>query len=151
MVRDVLEIREHPLKFRTYRRGKDGGIDFRCTNSTIKIIGQLKLYKDDYKQLKSSLVDELAKVKKRQPARYILATSVSLSPDQLEEIFDLFNSFILSREDIIDKEQLNKYLGQKEYIDLIKTYSKLLIPDWNKVIRNDGIRDKCFVYIVLIA
>jgi len=32
----ILEIRENPLKFRTYRRGRDGGIDIKCTNTKQK-------------------------------------------------------------------------------------------------------------------
>ena len=32
----ILEIRENPLKFRTYRRGRDDGIDIKCTNTKQK-------------------------------------------------------------------------------------------------------------------
>ncbi|HEY0177194.1 MAG TPA: restriction endonuclease, partial [Pedobacter sp.] len=130
LIRDILEIRDAPLKFRTYGRGKDGGIDFKCINSQEKIIGQAKLYKNDYKQLKPTLITELIKVKKQKPARYILATSVSLGKRPTEEILALFKGYLAER-DIIDSEQLNKYLGQEEYRYLLRTYSKLLVPDLN--------------------
>lgn len=130
-VRDILEIRDSPLKFRTYRKGKDGGIDFKCASSTEKIIGQTKLYQNNYSQLKAKLTEEIIKVKRLKPNRYILAVSVSLTPTQTQDILTLFKGYILSEEDILDKEQLNKYLGQEKYKYLLKAYSKLLVPDIN--------------------
>ena len=89
--RDILEIREFPLKFTTYKPGKDGGIDFRCTNTEMSIIGQAKLYKpDNYKALKASLINEVIKCKRQKPQRYILCISVSLQPSQADEIMQLF-------------------------------------------------------------
>lgn len=127
--RDLLEIREEPKRFRTFKRGKDGGIDLRCTNSDKSTIGQARLYKNDYSQLRQSLVKELEKVRRLNPDRYILFTSVSLTPSQTYEILSLFDGYIASEEDILDREQLNKYLGQDKYKGLLRTYSKLLVPD----------------------
>lgn len=128
--RDILEIREFPLKFTTYKPGRDGGIDFRCTNAEASIIGQAKLYKpDNYKALKATLINEVIKCKRQNPRRYILCISLSLHPPQADEIMHLFAGYIKSEEDILDREKLNKYLGDKAYESLLKTYSKLLIPN----------------------
>ena len=130
LIRDVLEIREKGLKFTTYRRGKDGGIDIRCTNSDLKVIGQAKLYDPhNYNGLKTDLKKEVVKCQRLKPARYILAVSVGLSPGQATEILELFEGYIRSEEDIIDREKLNKYLDLPEYLRLKESYSGLLVPD----------------------
>lgn len=129
--RDLLEVRERNIKFTTYRRGRDGGIDIKSTNTELKIIGQCKLYHpQNHKGLISNLKKEVAKCKKQQPDRYIVCTNIELSPTQAAEIKALFDNFILNEEDIIDGIKLNKYLGQKEYEYLFKTYSKLLVPNF---------------------
>lgn len=64
-VRDVLEIREKGLKFTSYKRGRDGGIDIRCTNSEKKIIGQVKLYNPgNYRSLLIVCTRKLVSVKR---------------------------------------------------------------------------------------
>lgn len=132
--RDLLEIREPDIKFTTYRRGRDGGIDIKSTNTEPKIIGQCKLYHpQNYKGLINNLKKEVTKCKKQQPDRYIVCTNIELSPTQAAEIKALFDSFILYEEDIIDGIKLNKYLGQKEYEYLFKTYSKLLVPNFSSI------------------
>lgn len=130
LVRDVLEVRDAPLTFRSYKPGPDGGIDVKCTNSTEKIIGQVKLHNPkNFNQLKASLTQEVAKVKSINPDRYIIAVGQSLSPNQIEVLMQLFKGYIKSEEDILDKETLNKYLGQKEFETIVKNHTKLLVPN----------------------
>ncbi|MBX3253500.1 MAG: ATP-binding protein [Chitinophagaceae bacterium] len=132
--RDILEIREPNIKFTTYKKGKDGGIDIKSTNSQLKIIGQCKLYHpQNYNGLLSSLKREVAKCKRQKPDRYLICTNIELSPSRAEEIKKLFGNFIINEEDIIDGIKLNKYLGQKEYGYLFKTYSKLLVPNLSSI------------------
>lgn len=129
-VRDVLEIREKGLKFTSYKRARDGGIDIRCTNSEKKIIGQVKLYNpDNYRSLINSLHAEVGKCKKNRPDRYILCLGSSLTPQQAIEILDLFEGYIQCEEDIVDGIKLNKYINQPEYERLKEVYSTLLVPD----------------------
>lgn len=132
--RDVLEIREPNIKFTTYKKGKDGGIDIKSTNSQLKIIGQCKLYHpQNYIGLLSSLKREVTKCKRQKPDRYLICTNIELSPSRAEEIKKLFGNFIINEEDIVDGIKLNKYLGQKEYEYLFKTYSKLLVPNFSSI------------------
>lgn len=64
--RDLLEIREHNVKFTTYKRGRDGGIDVKSTNTEIKIIGQCKLYNpQNYNELIKNLKKEIVKCKRQ--------------------------------------------------------------------------------------
>lgn len=132
--RDLLEIREPDIKFTTYKKGKDGGIDIKSTNSQLKIIGQCKLYHpQNYSGLVSSLKKEITKCKRQKPDRYLICTNIELTPHRAEEIKTLFGDFIVNEEDIIDGIKLNKYLGQKEYEYLFKIYSKLLVPNFSSI------------------
>lgn len=132
--RDLLEIREPNIKFTTYKRGRDGGIDIKSTNTGLKIVGQCKLYQpQNYNGLISSLKKEVAKCKRQKPNRYLICTNIELSPSRAEEIKNLFGNFIINEEDIIDGIKLNKYLGLKEYEYLFKTYSKLLVPNLSSI------------------
>ncbi|MEZ0543138.1 hypothetical protein [Fibrella arboris] len=128
--RDIVDIREKPITFTTYRRGKDGGIDFKSTNTETKIIGQCKLYNpNSYNDFFTNLKGEVKKCQRQKPDRYILCTNILLSPLQAEKILNLFQDYILTEEDIIDGEKLNKYLGIGDYQHLLKNYSKLLVPN----------------------
>lgn len=130
LCRDIMEIREKPITFTSYRRGRDGGIDFKATKGAEKIIGQCKLYNpNNYSSFIASLKKELKKCKRIQPDRYIICTSLHLGAEQVPEILTLFQNYVLNEEDIIDAEKLNKYLSQPEYEHLLKTYSKLLVPN----------------------
>lgn len=131
LVTDILEIRESGLTFRSYGKSKDGGIDIKCTNSPTLIMGQVKLYQNNYAQLKSSLKIELQKVRKHEPQRYIIATSTTLSPDNNDEIIQLFEGYITHEDDIIDREKLNQYLNQEKYKTIRDGIIPKIIPDIN--------------------
>src|SRR2546423_14445527 len=97
LCRDILEIRESPIKFTTYRVGKDGGIDFKATNTKEKIIGQCKLYhQNNYTSLKSNLKKEVIKCKRQNPNRYILCIGFDLDSKKAAEILKLFGGFIIN-------------------------------------------------------
>ena len=136
LCRDILEIRESPITFTTYRRGRDGGIDIKSTNTVNKIIGQCKLYNpNNYSALKAALKKEVAKCKRQKPDRYILCINFNLNVEEANEILELFKDYIIHEEDILDGIKLNKFLNPKssEYQHLLKAYSKLLVPNLNYV------------------
>jgi DNA polymerase III delta prime subunit len=152
LVRDILEVREQPLKFRTFHNGRDGGVDIKCTNSNLKIIGQVKLHNpNNFNQLKSSLAKEVAKVKALKPDRYILAVGSSLSALQYQQILELFEGY-LKPTDILDREVINQCLNKDEFYPVLKNNTKLLVPNLavlkdiisstiNKDIYNSSIRE----------
>ncbi len=78
LCRDVIDIRDSPIKFTTYRRGRDGGIDFKSTHTQSKIIGQCKLYNpSNYNSFFANLKNEVKKCKRQKPSRYILCTNIN--------------------------------------------------------------------------
>jgi len=69
--------------------------------------------------LKSDLRNkELDKVKRNSPKRYIVATSVGLTPKNKSEIMNIFNPYILSTGDIFGKSNLNNLLGKYPDIEI---------------------------------
>ena len=71
----------------------------------------------------SVLKDEVEKVKRLNPSRYILSTSVGLTPGNKDTIRELFSPFIKSTEDILGRDDLNNLLGL--YVGIEKQYYKL--------------------------
>lgn len=73
LARDVIQIREGFL-FESFKEGKDSGIDGRFCSEEGAVILQAKRY-GEYKTLKKSLKEEIKKVEKLQPKRYLLVVS----------------------------------------------------------------------------
>lgn len=123
LTRDLLQKREGVF-IESFTIGKDGGIDLRFSSPKGKkqVIVQAKRYKD-YAKLKSVLKTEVAKVRKLNPDRYILSTSVGLTPDNKTEIMTMFSPYIKATKDILGKNDLNNLLC--EYSEVEKQYYKL--------------------------
>lgn len=123
LTRDLLQKREGVF-IESFTIGRDGGIDLRFSSPKGKkqVIVQAKRYKD-YAKLKSVLKDEVSKVRKQNPDRYILSTSVGLTPENKTEIMTMFSPYIIATKDILGKNDLNNLLG--EYSEVEKQYYKL--------------------------
>lgn len=119
--RDIVEVRES-MSLEAFSDGPDGGIDFRRIYAKEhSLIVQSKHYKT-YKSLFSKLkFEELPKVKKLNPSRYILVTSVNMKPDQKQAIVDLFNPYIKNPIDIICGKDIEQAIDNHDAI-LKKNY-----------------------------
>lgn len=126
LVLDILNT-EYKLNLQEFKVGKDGGIDLRYSSKKNKnsIVVQAKHYLNSgYSQLKYVLKnDELPKVKKLIPDRYIIATSLELSATEKDELVEIFNPYVLSANDIFGNQDLNKLL--RKHKDIVKTHFKL--------------------------
>ena len=116
-----------------FTSGRDGGIDLRhCSNKEKTLIIQCKHYSNStLSNLKTSLKKEFDKLKKLNPSRYIVCTSMSLTPANKDEIKKLLHPYIKDTEDIIHKTDLNNLLGlypdiEKQHIKLWMTSSAVL-------------------------
>ncbi|MEK5485973.1 MULTISPECIES: nSTAND3 domain-containing NTPase [Lysinibacillus] len=126
--KDILEI-ELGIKLENFKTGKDGGIDLRHAPSDDDVlIVQCKRYKD-YASLISTLKKEVAKVKKLNPDRYILTTSVPLNPNEKDSIKKLFEGFIKSTGDIYGKDELQTIL--KNHHSIERKHYKLWLASTN--------------------
>ena len=123
LTRDLLQNRDGVF-IESFTIGRDGGIDLRFSSQKgmKQVIVQAKRYKD-YAKLKSVLKGEVTKVRKLKPVRYILSTSVGLTPENKTEIMTMFSPYIKDTKDILGRNDLNNLLGQ--YPDVEKQYYKL--------------------------
>ena len=112
LARDLLQ-KHLGLFLETFKKGKDQGIDLRYSSSEEPsyLIVQAKHYsKSGYNALYQKLKQELPKVKLLNPAKYILVTSVGLSPANKESIISLFNEYIKQTSDILGQDDINNLL-----------------------------------------
>lgn len=84
LTRDLLQV-VLEKRLETFSEGPDCGIDFRYHDSSSNLMVQSKHYaKSGYNALVSMLRrKERPKVERLQPTRYLLATSVSLTPTRM--------------------------------------------------------------------
>ena len=126
--RDLLQAREN-IYIESFGDGRDNGIDLRFAYSKNKTcIIQCKRYKE-WKELKSCLKNEVEKVKRLAPQRYILTTSVDLTVNQKDEIINLFTPYIQETSDILGRKDLNNLLECNAEIE--KNYHKLWLASTN--------------------
>jgi len=115
LVRDLLQEQLSVL-IENFPEGTDDGIDLRYTTTSGEIvIIQCKRYRS-FPSLYKKLEEEVSKVEKLNPAKYMVATSVSLTPSRKRKIRELFGNYIPSDDDILGKENLNNLLGIHERI-----------------------------------
>lgn len=129
---DLLSRREN-VPIERYKPGRDGGIDG-CFYSSGTAIIQAKHYVNTgYSGLFSKLKnEELSKIKKLSPTRYILVTSVGLTPENKNKILKLLTPYILNTQDIIGQEGMNDLLTS--YPDIEQNHYKLWLSSSNILI-----------------
>lgn len=114
VVRDLLQA-ELGKTLESFKTGRDKGIDLRyCIDSANTLIVQCKHYAgSNYNALYSHLkLKEIAKVESLKPQRYVLATSLGLTPDNKTSLLKLFSPYCVSTSDIYGREDLNNLLGK---------------------------------------
>ena len=128
LTRDLFQ-KEFGITLESFTSGADQGIDIRYSFSKKKkLIIQCKRYKD-YTSLINSLKKEKGKVVKLKPQRYIISTSVGLTPKQKENIQKVLSPFIKDTKDIVGKDDLNNLLGL--HPDIEKNHFKLWLSSTN--------------------
>ena len=113
LVRDLLQS-ELSVRLESFKAGRDLGIDLRHSKSEASdLIVQAKHYAETgFRGLLSHLrLKEKTKIDKLQPVRYMLATSVPLSPTNKDQIIQVLSPHIKRPDDIYGKEDLNNLLG----------------------------------------
>lgn len=145
LTRDLLS-KKLQLYFQSFKTGKDKGIDLRY--STIenenKIIIQVKHFSGSkFSNLISVLKnEELKKISKINPERYIVVTSLPLNPIEKEKIKGVLSPYILSTSDIYSKENINSLIG--EFPEIEEKYYKLWLTSTtvlNRILKN-GIKGR---------
>jgi hypothetical protein len=113
LIRDLLQA-EWKIPLEAFRQGRDQGIDLRYTPADGgRIIIQCKHYATSgFQKLLTNLRgSELPKIRRLCPARYIVATSVSLTPRNKDEIITALQPFVLSVRDVLGADDIEGLLS----------------------------------------
>ncbi|MCH8879896.1 MAG: restriction endonuclease, partial [Planctomycetes bacterium] len=118
--RDLLQ-QHFGVCFESFRNGRDRGIDLRYSKAKtgdLWIVQAKHYLRSGFSQLKRVLMnDESKKLFKLKPSRYIITTSVSLTPDRKDELHGLLKPFCKAPGDVFGQEDLNNLLGQYPEIE----------------------------------
>lgn len=149
LIRDLLS-KELNVNFQSFKPGPDKGVDLRYStiNDENEIVVQVKHYlSSGISKLKLDLKNnEVPKVVSLKPKRYIFCTSLPLSPQDKEEIKNIFLPYIQSTSDVIGKEDLNKWLD--DYPEIQERHFKLWLSSTDiikKIIKN-GVKGRSEFY-----
>jgi len=113
LTRDLLQHR-WGVFVESFAPGRDNGIDLRYAraDSPSRIVQCKHYLRTGYAGLLSHLEgSELEKVRRLDPNRYCLVTSVPMTPARKAQIKRLFEPFIKELEDVMGPEDLNNMLG----------------------------------------
>jgi TIR domain len=123
LARDLVG-REIGLRFEAFAEGPDEGMDGRHARADQSIVLQAKHYhRSGFTALKSKMAKERGSIDRLAAARYILATSVPLTPKNKNELIQIIGPSLQTPGDIFGHGDLNGLL--RKYTDIEKAHQKL--------------------------
>jgi hypothetical protein len=116
--RDLLQA-EFGIRLESFTVGRDGGTDLRYSRSQDRhwIVQCKHFARSGWKALISKLQDEVQKVQRLAPERYILTTSVGLTPQNKDSLVTLFHPWITSSADIFGSDDIKNLLGRHPKVE----------------------------------
>lgn len=118
------------MQLHKFAPGRDGGIDLR--NDEGDIIVQVKHYMNSpVDQLISSLKKELPKVDTFNPKKYFVCCSKMLTPQKIDEIYNIFSKYMISTANIITLSEIDDFLAEGKNIEILKKHYKLWLGSTN--------------------
>jgi hypothetical protein len=112
LVKDLLQ-EEWEVPLESFATGRDSGIDLRYlpAQGGATIVQCKRFDSNNFAGLKSHLSRvELPKIQALAPKRYVVATSVRMTPGRKDELVDALRPFLQGPADVLGPEQLNGYL-----------------------------------------
>jgi energy-coupling factor transporter ATP-binding protein EcfA2 len=127
------------LRLESFGRGRDQGIDLRfAATKKGKGVVQAKHFVDSgFLGLLQSLKKERPKIDLLAPDRYILATSVPMTPSRKDKIIEALHPHITDPTDVLGQEDINALLVKHSHVE--RRFYKLWITSTNvleKVLHN---------------
>ena len=124
LVRDLLQA-ELEIRLENFTAGRDRGIDLRyATDERSTLIVQCKHYlRSTWTDLQRSIRADVPKVVGLAPQRYVVATSVRMTPGRKQWILQTCAPYIKKPEDVVGPEDLNNLLSR--HPDVEKSHFKL--------------------------
>lgn len=129
------------VRLESFTTGRDSGIDFRYRRDSENLIVQCKHYAESgYDVLARVLAGkERKKLDALKPTRYILATSVGLTPTRKQELLGTLAPYCLEPADLLGRDDINNLLTQ--HADVERQHFKLWLTSATVLERvlNEGI------------
>ncbi|HET7437096.1 MAG TPA: restriction endonuclease [Thermoanaerobaculia bacterium] len=117
LVRDLLQA-ELGVRLETFTQGADQGIDLRHVDARGRnLIVQCKRYTNFSSLARNLREQELAKVQRLRPHRYVLATAVPLNPQRKQALLALLQPFCRSEGDILGAGDLNNLIARHPEVE----------------------------------
>lgn len=119
LTRDLLQA-EWGVALEAFKTGRDQGIDLRFARvASATTIVQCKHYAGSTtsKLLFHLRTDELQKVQRLRPSRYVVVTSLGLTPADKDRVFAAMSPFVLTPSDVIGADDLNGLLSRYQSIE----------------------------------
>lgn len=127
LVRDLLQ-EEFQIRLESFGPGKDGGIDFRFARAGQTTVVQVKHYAGSpATALLNTVRAENVKVARLKPERYILVTSLVMTPMLKDKLIAAMPDAPLTREDVLGQEDINNLLARHPQI--LRQHFKLWLTD----------------------
>ena len=127
LCQDIMQ-RKLNMELHRFAHGKDGGIDLTDDVHKKNIIVQVKHYMSSpASQLVTKLKDEVDKVAKLSPQEYYVCCSKELSPQRVDEIYQLFSNYMSSASNVITLTEIDDFLNNPVNIEILKKHYKLWI------------------------
>ncbi len=125
---DIIERREN-IKLERFNKRKDLGIDGRFCYNNKSLIVQCKHFQNINNLIAALKTEELSKIEKLKPDRYILVLSTNPTVIQKEKIMTILSSYILSPNDIVSPSDILSYLREEKFRDIKKSFDEKLLAD----------------------
>lgn len=123
LARDLLGA-EMGCLFEGFCSGPDGGIDGRTSTAAGNIVIQAKHYLNStFSHLETAIENAKPQMDKVQPVRYLLVTSLGLTPDRKDKLAAAMSPWISSTGDIFGPAELNSLLKKHQQVQ--KSHIKL--------------------------
>ena len=122
LCRDLLQ-EELGVSLELFTPGPDGGIDIRYVgcqeNEEHTIVGQCKRWAEDAftSLLRHLSREELPKIRRLAPHRYIVMTSVQLTPDRKERVVSSLEPWIQTPKDVMGKHDISGLLARHSDVE----------------------------------
>jgi Restriction endonuclease len=98
----------------SFKAGRDGGVDLRYATGSNKTVVQVKHYlRTGLNGLLRDLKTEASKVHRLQPCRYVLVTSVPLSPANKDAIVATVGADVLRTADVLGASRAQAQIGAR--------------------------------------
>jgi len=118
--------RELGMRFEIYKPGRDGGVDLRfALSGSGNVIVQCKHWPNaSAAKLITALVkDELSKIKRLAPTRYLVTTSASITTLDAQKIVEGLAPYVLGTADVYGLERIERFLEDNE--DVVRKHLRL--------------------------